>query len=155
MKPTGLGTFIRVGLLIAVTSALQGQSAKHKPAAPLERTEWRLIWLGTTKIESGTPQQAPYIQLDPDSHRVSGSGGCNRLMGGYELSGDHLKFTQMAMSRMACIHGSDTESAFAKALNDAAAWKMVGGKLLLMDADQHAVAKFAPYTPEDAQHSEP
>jgi len=144
-------TVLLEALLVAIAGGIHGESPKHQPAAPLEKTEWRLIWLGTAKIESGTPQQAPYIQLDPESHRVSGSGGCNRLMGGYELAGDHLKFTQMAMSRMACVHGGDTESAFTKALNDATSWKMVGGKLLLMDADQHVIAKFSPYTPEDAR----
>jgi heat shock protein HslJ len=69
-------------------------------------------------------------------------------MGGYELQGDHLKFTHMAMTRMACIHGGDTETNFAKALDQVTAWKIAGGKLLLMDADQHVVAKFAGITPE-------
>jgi heat shock protein HslJ len=131
-----------------IAGGVQGQSAKHKPAVPLERTEWKLTWLGGTKIESGGPQQDPYIQLDPDSHRVSGSGGCNRLMGGYELEGNRLKFTQMAMSRMACIHGGETESAFARTLDQVTAWKIVGGKLWLLDADQHVVAKFSGVPPE-------
>ena len=143
-----LGTFFRVSLLMLVAGGMQGQGTKSKPATPLEKTEWRLIWLGTTKVESGVPQQAPYIQLDPESHRVSGSGGCNRLMGGYEVNGDHLKFTQMAITRMACMHGGDTEDAFVKALDQATSWKLAGGKLLLLDADQHVLAKFTAYTPE-------
>jgi heat shock protein HslJ len=148
MRRTVSRTFLLVSLVMVVAGSNQGQSAKHKPGAPLERTEWRLIWLGTTKIESGVPQQAPYIQLDPENHRVSGSGGCNRLMGGYELAGDHLKFTQMVMSRMACIHGGDTESNFAKALDQVKSWKVVGDKLLLMDAEQHVLAKFSGVQPE-------
>jgi heat shock protein HslJ len=148
MSRTFLGTFLRVSLLMVIAGGMQGQSGKHKAAAPLEKTEWKLTWLNGTKIEMGTPQQVPYIQLDPESHRVSGSGGCNRLMGGYELSGDHLKFSQMAMTRMACLHGGDTESSFAKALDQVTTWKIVGGKLLLMDADQHALAKFTGVTPE-------
>lgn len=143
-----LGMFFCVPLLMVVAGAAQGQSEKHKPAVPLEKTEWKLVWLGSTKIESGTPQQAPYIQLDSESHRVSGSGGCNRLMGGYELEGNHLKFTQMAITRMACMHGGNTEDAFIKALNDVTSWKMLGGKLLLMDANQQVVAKFSGVTPE-------
>jgi heat shock protein HslJ len=133
---------------MVVAGGVQAQSGKHKPTAPLEKTEWKLTWLGGTKIEAGTPQQMPYLQLDPDSHRVSGSGGCNRLAGSYEVSGDHLKFTQIAMTRMACIHGGDTEGAFVKALDQVAAWKVSGGKLLLMDADQHVVAKFSGIQPE-------
>jgi heat shock protein HslJ len=133
---------------MAVAGAVQGEGSKHKTEAPIEKTEWKLTWLGSTKIEAGTPQQMPYLQLDPETHRVSGSGGCNRLAGGYEMSGDHLKFTQMAMTRMACIHGRDTESAFVTALDEVTTWKISGGKLLLMDADQHVVAKFSAYTPE-------
>ena len=112
------------------------------------KTEWKLTWLGGTKIEEAVPQQVPYIQLDPASHHVSGSGGCNRLMGAYELAGDHLRFTQMAMTRMACIHGSETEGAFVKALDQVTMWKISAGKLWLMNADQHVVAKFSGVTPE-------
>jgi heat shock protein HslJ len=148
MRRTIQGVVLRVSLLMAVAGGVQAEGAKHKADAPLEKTEWRLAWLSGTKIESGTPQQMPYIQLDPDSHRVSGSGGCNRLMGGYELAGDHLKFTQMAMTRMACIHGGDTEANFAKALDQVTQWKIAKGTLLLMDADQHVLAKFSAYTPE-------
>ena len=148
MRRKILSAFLRVSLLIAVTGVVQGEGSKQKADAPLEKTEWRLVWLSRTKIEAGTPQQMPYFQLDPDGHRVSGSGGCNRLMGGYELAGDHLKFTQMAMTRMACIHGGDTEGNFSKALDQVTQWRIVKGKLLLMDADQHVVAKFSPYKPE-------
>ncbi len=148
MRRTILGMFLRVSLLMVFAGGMQGQSAKHKPVAPLEKTEWKLIWLGGTKIEGGVPQQVPYIQLDPESRRVSGSGGCNRLAGGYELTGDHLKFTQVAMTRMACIHGNETETNFSKALDQVTTWKISGGKLWLMDADQHVVAKFSAYTPE-------
>ena len=148
MRGKILSAFLRVSLLMAVTGVVQGEGSKQKADAPLEKTEWRLVWLGRTKIEAGTPQQMPYFQLDPDSHRVSGSGGCNRLMGSYELAGDHLKFTQMAMTRMACIHGGDTEINFSKALDQVTQWRIVKGKLLFMDADQHVVAKFSPYKPE-------
>lgn len=149
MRRKILSAFLRVSLLMAITGVLQAEG-KKKGDAPLEKTEWRLIWLSGTKIEAARPQQMPYIQLDSESHRVSGSGGCNRLMGGYELTGDHLKFTQMAMTRMACMHGGDTEASFAKALDHVNSWKIVKGKLLLLDADLRVVAKFSPYTPEDA-----
>jgi heat shock protein HslJ len=148
MRRTVLGTFVRVSLLMVIAVGVQGQSGKHKPAEPLEKTEWKLTWLSGTKIDLGTPQQVPYIQLDAETHRVSGSSGCNRMMGGYELAGDHLKFTQMAMTRMMCLHGADTETNFAKALDQVTSWKIVGDKLLLMDTNQHVLAKFSGVTPE-------
>ena len=52
-------------------------------AAPLEKTDWRLIRLGGATVTAADPQRTPNLVLDPVSHRVSGSGGCNRLSGGY------------------------------------------------------------------------
>ena len=144
------GMFLRVSLLMLLAGGMQGQTNGPKAAPKLEKTQWKLTWLGATKIESMSPDQFPYIELDPDNHRVSGSGGCNRLMGGYELEGDHLRFTQMAMSRMACIRGGETESALAKALDQAREWMISRGTLLLLDANHRPVAKFSPVTPEAA-----
>lgn len=149
MRRTFPGTFLGVSLLMVLAGGVLGQnSGKHRSAAPLEKTEWKLAWLNGTKIDVAMPLQVPYIQLDPETHRVSGSGGCNRLMGAYELSGDHLKFTQMAITRMACLHGGDTETNFTKALDDVTSWKIVGDKLLLIDANQHVLAKLSGVTPE-------
>jgi heat shock protein HslJ len=110
-------------------------------ATPLEKTDWKLVWLPGTKIESVTPRQAPYIELDSASHRMSGSGGCNRLVGGYELEGDHLKFTGSARTMMACRR-METEDALVKALDEVREWKVSGTTLSLLDANGHAVAKF-------------
>jgi copper homeostasis protein (lipoprotein) len=79
----------------------------------LENTAWKLVELGGKPV-TGTPKEA-YIQLDPASHRVSGSGGCNRLMGSYTTNGDQLQFGQMAGTRMACAQGMDTEHEFLQA----------------------------------------
>lgn len=148
MKRTVLRRVLQLSLMAGIVSGMPAQSSKHKAVAPLERTEWKLVWLPGTKLETATPHQMPYIQLDPASQRVSGSGGCNRLMGGYELSGASLRFTQMAITRMACLHGGNTESNFVQALNEAKTWKIVEARLWLMDADQHVVAKFSAVTPE-------
>jgi heat shock protein HslJ len=148
MKRTVLRRVLQLSLMAGIASGMLAQSSKHKAAAPLEKTEWKLVWLPSTKLETATPQQMAYIQLDPASQRVSGSGGCNRLMGAYELSGANLRFTQMAITRMACLHGGNTESNFIQALNEVKAWKIVGARLWLMDADGRVVAKLSAVTPE-------
>jgi heat shock protein HslJ len=50
---------------------------------------------------------------------------------------------------MACLHGGDTESTFAKALDQVREWMISKGRLLLLDADHKVVAKFSAVTPED------
>lgn len=155
MARTVLVRFFQLSLLLlTIGFGMQAAGVKHKVVlVSLEKTEWRLVWLKGTKIETATPQQMPYIQLE--SGRMSGSGGCNRLTGGYELNGNNLKFSQMALTRMACLHGGNTESQFVQALEDVSAWKIASGLLWLMDADGHVLAKFSAYIPEDAQHPEP
>lgn len=119
-----------------------GRLQAQTVAAPLEKTQWKLVWLPGTKIESATPQKAPYIELDSASHRMSGSGGCNRLMGAYELDGDHLKFASTERTMMACADGMSTDNALVKALENAREWKVNGSTLSLLDTNGHTVARF-------------
>jgi heat shock protein HslJ len=115
-------------------------------ATPLEGTRWKLTWMPGTPIEAVTPQQAAYIELDAARHRMSGSGGCNRLTGGYELEGEHLKFASTARTMMACARGMKTENALVDALDTVREWKVAGAMLTLLDADGRAVARFVATT---------
>ena len=110
----------------------------------LENTYWKLTRLGDASVTGASQQQEPHFILDSESHRVSGSGGCNRLMGSYELNGDQLKFGQMAGSMMACAEGMDTETAFLQALGHVNAWKIIGSQLELLDNKGRLVARFEP-----------
>jgi heat shock protein HslJ len=84
--------------------------------ASIENTHWRLTALGDNPVAADSEQREAFLVLDPKQHRVSGSGGCNRLAGSYELNGDQLKFGQMAGTMMACPQGMDTEQAFLQSL---------------------------------------
>ncbi len=107
-----------------------------------EKTAWRLLEL-RGKAVTETPKEA-YIQFDATSHRVSGSGGCKRLMGSYTIKGDRLQFGQMAGTMMACAQGMDTEREFLQALSQVKKWKIADGKLELFDSDSKMLAKFEP-----------
>jgi heat shock protein HslJ len=111
-------------------------------AVPLEKTEWRLIRLGRAAVKGDELHRPPEIVLDPVSHRASGSGGCNRIMGGYELKGDALTFARMASTMMACPDGMETEQKFLKALGQVKRWKIAGQQLSLMDGSGKVVAAF-------------
>jgi copper homeostasis protein (lipoprotein) len=110
--------------------------------ATLENTSWKLTGLGDSPVRAPSPQREAYFLLDPANHRVSGSGGCNRLAGSYELNGDQLKFGQMAGTMMACPEGMDTERAFLQSLGQVTRWKITGQSLELYDADGKVLAKF-------------
>jgi len=126
------------------------RAAKFEPmaacrasGATLENTNWQLTHLGDAPVKFASQQEEAYFVLDPDTHRVSGSGGCNRIMGGYELAGYHLTFSQMASTMMACMKGMDTEKKFLDALGRVKTWKISGQQLLLSDAEGKVIARFS------------
>lgn len=64
---------------------------------------WRLV----NMAESSTPTPmlpSPDTELTAEfsDDRLSGSGGCNRFMGGYKTEGDQLSIDPLASTRMAC-----------------------------------------------------
>lgn len=111
-------------------------------AASLENTDWKLTRLGKTAVTVAPLQREPHLLLNSETHRVSGSGGCNGLTGGYELNGKELSFSQMATTMMACPEGMDLERAFLNGLEKARVWKVTGHKLELFDASGNPVASF-------------
>jgi len=135
---TGHGN--QVELLLRRVAAGAGESSAS--TEPLENSYWKLTNLGNTQLPAASEQKEPHFILDSETRRVSGSGGCNRLMGSYELNGDHLKFSQMASTMMACPEGMETEKAFLQALGQVNTWKIAGKQLELFDAAGNLIARF-------------
>jgi copper homeostasis protein (lipoprotein) len=125
-----------------LSMTMLAQSGAAGASVPLEKTEWKLVRLGETAVKGDDLHRQPQIVLDPATHRVSGSGGCNRIMGGYELKGEKLTFGQMASTMMACANGMETERDFLKALGLVKQWKVAGRQLELMDGSGKVVAVF-------------
>jgi heat shock protein HslJ len=83
------------------------------------------------------------ITLDRARHRrVNGSGACNRLTGSYALDGDHLTFSQIAGTMMACLEGMQTEKAFLEALPQVKSWKIGEQRLDVFDTGGKRIASF-------------
>ena len=129
---------------LVVSGLAQSGKGEDKAATggsvPLEKTKWTLVRLGRTPVKGDDLHRAPEIALDPESHRASGSGGCNRIMGGYELTGDNLTFPRMASTMMACPDGMKTEQNFLKALGQVKRWKIAERRLELIDGSGKVVA---------------
>ncbi|HEY4011097.1 MAG TPA: META domain-containing protein [Acidobacteriaceae bacterium] len=136
---------IRLTLPLAFAVGLVAQTTVQ--TAPIAKTHWKLISVGDTKIPATTVRE-PFLELDPATHRMSGTGGCNQFTGSYELEGDHLRFSQTAATRMACAGGMDTDDALLKALDNTREWKVSGHRLSLLDADGRVVARFTAAPPQ-------
>jgi heat shock protein HslJ len=64
-------------------------------------------------------------------------------MGQYALDGESLHFSKMATTRMACPEPlAAQESAFLKALETTAAWKISGNQLELKNGSGAVLARF-------------
>jgi len=110
---------------------------------PLENTYWKLTHLGDAPVAAPPERQREaHFILHPADKRVSGSGGCNRFTGGYELAGDRLSFGRMAATMMACADAMDSEKAFLSALQQAARARVQAQRLELLDASGSVVARF-------------
>ena len=89
-----------------------------------------------------SPQKQPHFVLDPTTKRVSGFGGCHRLVGNYTLDGDHLAFGQTAGTMMACLEGMEKEKAFLEVFSQVNSWKIKGQRLEWFDTSGKRIASF-------------
>ena len=107
----------------------------------LASTRWVLTRLNDEPVDASKLQREPFIALEGNERRVFGNGGCNRVVGGYQLDGDKIVFTPLALTRMACPDAA-FETAFETALAAAARWNITGAHLELFDANGVVVARF-------------
>jgi putative lipoprotein len=110
--------------------------------ASLENTTWNLTRLGNKEEKASEGERTPYIFLDPNGNRLSGSGGCNRLSGTYQLDKQTIRFGPTALTMMACPKGMDREKDFMEALGLARSWKIRGEELEFYDEDGKSLARF-------------
>jgi len=114
---------------------------KTLTAAALEDRTWNLMQLGETPIVAPKDRPGAHIVLMSKDKRVAGSGGCNRIMGGYALEGSKLSFSKMASTMMMCEESMALEQSFLKTLDTVASWSIEGNTLLLKNASGLVVAR--------------
>src|SRR5690554_835421 len=106
----------------ATAAAADAATAPAAPANRLDAWHWRLaeaVDADGNRIDAlfGNPDQP--LQLDFSQGRVSVSGGCNRIGGGYEQDGDALRIGGLMQTRMACPQPlMDQDAAIAGLLED-------------------------------------
>jgi putative lipoprotein len=143
----GAGHEVQLLLLRAGASGT-ADGAVASPAS-LEDTYWKLTQIGDAPVPPPAQgREEPHLMLDSKTHRVNGSGGCNRLAGTYALDGNRLTFGRSAATLMACPDGMEAERAFFRVLGHVRGWRVAARRLELLDASGTMVARF------EARHSE-
>lgn len=108
----------------------------------LRNTYWKLVRLGGASVEVVERQREPHLIFALHEMRVSGSGGCNRIAGPFDLDGDTLYLRRLASTRMACTSGMEQEDRFLRALETVERYSIRGNRLELFDVERAVVAEF-------------
>lgn len=95
-----------VCLIIASLGLFPG-CRTHHAATPISfqelNGEWNVVEMNGNSVASS--ESAPFLIFDTQNKRLSGNAGCNRIMGSLEYAeaeGGHIRFPQIATTRMAC-----------------------------------------------------
>lgn len=107
----------------------------------LVNTYWKWVEINGAAVAVSDNQREPHIVLNAEQ-RLAGSDGCNRMMGGYTLTGDQLQFTQVASTRMACMQGAEQANLIGATLPQVARYKITGDEMELRDAKGAVIARF-------------
>ncbi|NPU90809.1 MAG: META domain-containing protein [Gammaproteobacteria bacterium] len=122
----------------AANSAVNAADALFAPAS------WTLVELqGKAVPKAADAHRAPFISFSREGNRVSGFAGCNRFTGTFTVeSGNRLKFSPLAMTRMMCADDA-LEPEFMKVLESHEHFQVEGQALVLSGAQQAPLARFA------------
>lgn len=104
-------------------------------------TSWRALEIGGADVIDEKHSTLSFS----DEGRIGGSGGCNRMFGQYETSGDTLKIHSIGATKMACMGPiMDQEMRYFSALQSATRYAIEGSQLVLLDTSGNPVARFTP-----------
>ena len=116
----------------------------------LYKYQWNLMELQgqTLNILSGN---LPNLLFTPNKiNKVSGSTGCNKLNGSFQLTGENvIKISPLATTKMACMT-DNVEPQFLDALSRVNNWRIINDQLLLSDG-KIVLLKLKTVTPELAK----
>ncbi len=108
----------------------------------IQEVHWKLIGvMGKAVVEKANEREA-YIILKLENNRLQGFGGCNVLIGAYQLDlGNKIAFSKVASTMMSCPRLAD-ESAFLKVLEQVDHYTIEEGVLMLQKGKMAPLATF-------------
>ena len=150
MQPRMEGSGTQQSLIVEkFVAVMPGENCSGAAAsATLENTHWKLVEAGGQPVVTAADRKEAYFRLDPMGNQVQGFGGCNQFGGSYQVEGRTLKFSQVRMTMMACTDTNNPEQKFTAAINGAAAWKITGNQLDLLNASGALLARFEARAPQ-------
>ncbi len=100
----------------------------------LTDTYWKLLDVDGAAVTVAEQMREPHLVLHGEDGRLAGSGGVNRLMGGYTVDGGAVSFTQVATTMMAGPpEAMQQEQVILGALGRVRGFRVAGDRLTLVD----------------------
>lgn len=133
--------------LLALILALAAGCATPQFQPVFEGSRWRLVdFDGQTLSALGVPTSVE-LQLDPTTHRVTGTSGVNRIAGTYQIAGKRISFGPVISTRMAGTpEAMKFEADYLNVLGKIDEWSLTDGKLEL-HAGPQIMATYLPVPP--------
>ena len=125
----------------AVDVMAQSGTNPQRAGRPLQSTYWKAVEIAGKPIPAQPGTRDAHLVFQAEG-RMSGSDGCNRIAGSYEVKEDRIAFGQTLGTQMACPGTGEVEQGFRAALKDANRWRIVGDRLELLDAGGVRLAAF-------------
>ncbi len=117
-----------------------GSSNTPKPIlnSPFENTKWILYNLDGKEF---TSENRTYIVFNTIDSKVTGNAACNNFFSKFKKNESSLTFEPLAATRIACPE-LEKETAFMKAIQNSASYKISGDKLTLSDINGNVILVF-------------
>ena len=115
-------------IVLAVLGLVQQTQAQNSRLGLFGKT-WTLTEMDGRKFSADKPN----IEFNRDQKRVSGSSGCNRFSGTFEIHGSMVKFSRIAATKMACldVELQQVETTFLQLLETTTRFDVKGSTLRL------------------------
>lgn len=102
-------------------------------SAKLTDQFWTLVQLRGKPVVLPESGRAPGLMFHSENERLSGSGGCNQLLGTYSVDKNLIQTTMIAATRMACLQPGDVDDELIATLTQVKSWNILGQRMELYD----------------------
>lgn len=121
----------------------QAAAASADAAVPLTLTHWQLVDIDDVPVPR-PPQGAvaPYVVFEANEKRITGSGGCNRFLADYAVSGSRLQVSQLVSNITLCLQSGGTEARFFEAMGAVVGFRQQGSVLMLKGTEGQTLLRF-------------
>ena len=129
---------LSVSISLILMSCGSSNNPKQILNSPFENTKWILYKMDGKEF---TSENQTYIVFNNIDSKVTGTAACNTFFGQFKKNGSLLTFEPLAATRIACPE-LEKETAFMKAIQNTASYKISGNKLTLSDINGNVILVF-------------